>query len=38
MGHVMPRHKAMEVDDLLDLVCIEAVAARLAKLSPRTDG
>ncbi len=38
MGHIMPRLKAMEVDDLLDLVCIEAVAARLAELSPRTDG
>jgi hypothetical protein len=33
----MPRHKSLEVDDLLDFVCIEAVAARLSEFQPEAD-
>lgn len=27
LGHVMPRHKSLEVDDLVDFLCIEALMA-----------
>jgi len=32
MGFPVPRYKSLEVDDLLDFVCIEAVAAHLDEL------
>lgn len=32
LGFPVPRYKSFEVDDLLDFVCIEAVAARLGEL------
>lgn len=32
LGHVMPRWKAFEVDELVDLVCIEAILARRGEL------
>jgi N-acylneuraminate cytidylyltransferase/CMP-N,N'-diacetyllegionaminic acid synthase len=32
MGYAVPRYKSLEVDDLMDFVCIEAVAARLDEL------
>jgi len=34
MGFPVPRYKSFEVDDLLDFVCIEAVASRLDELRP----
>jgi CMP-N,N'-diacetyllegionaminic acid synthase len=37
LGWPMPRHKSLEVDDLLDFVCIEAVAARLSEFQPEAD-
>ena len=32
LGFPVPRYKSLEVDDLLDFICIEAVAARLGEL------
>ena len=33
LGYVMPRHKAFEVDDLVDFVCVEAVGRHLSSSS-----
>lgn len=32
LGYIVPRYKSLEVDEFVDLVCIEAIAGRLAEI------
>jgi CMP-N,N'-diacetyllegionaminic acid synthase len=37
MGWTMPRYKSLEIDDLLDFVCVEAIAARISEFRGETE-
>jgi CMP-N,N'-diacetyllegionaminic acid synthase len=38
LGHAMPRYKSLEVDDLVDFICIEAILANLPAVRAPRDG
>jgi CMP-N,N'-diacetyllegionaminic acid synthase len=38
LGHLMPRYKSLEVDDLVDFICIEAILANLQAVRSSPDG
>jgi CMP-N,N'-diacetyllegionaminic acid synthase len=38
LGHDMPRHKSLEVDDLVDFVCIQALIDHMKIVPPGTRG